>query len=278
MQSTPEAQSSDSTAPDFSAVLNVLRMCAFAVRKAVFEASAWSIAGTRAHQYRVDLVADAVAVDCLTRSGMDVLSEESGHHGGAAGMTVVVDPVDGTNNAIRGLPWFATSLCAVDAGGAVASVVLDLTSGTLYDAIRGQGARANGVPLATSSCEHVADAFVGTSGAPERAVPWSSTRSIGSIALALCYVAAGSLDGFVDFDTDVHGVWDYAGALLICHESGAHSTETFGRPLMALRHEARCSPIVAGTESLLADLQRFRTGSVRGDPHGDGRSTSLRND
>jgi myo-inositol-1(or 4)-monophosphatase len=236
------------------ATLAALRNCAFAVRDAVLDATEWKTPGRRADQYQIDLVADSVAVEFLTRCGMNVLSEESGHHINGGGITVIIDPVDGTHNAIRRLPWFATSLCAVDHDGAIAAVVLDLASGTLYDARRGAGARADGVPIQASTCERLSEAFVGYSGSPHQRIPWASGRAIGSIALALCHVAAGSLDGFIDLDLDVHGVWDYAGALLICHEASAQATETLGRSLMVLEHQARRSPIVAGTPQLLTEL------------------------
>src|ERR687889_208179 len=61
---------------------------------------------------------------------------------------VVLDPVDGSTNASRGLPWFATSLCAVDADGARAAVVVDQAGGTRVEAVRGRGARVDGPPAA----------------------------------------------------------------------------------------------------------------------------------
>ena len=57
---------------------------------------------------------------------------------------ICVDPLDGSTNASRGVPWFATSLCAVDGEGPWVAVVADLVSGTRYDAVRGWGARRDG--------------------------------------------------------------------------------------------------------------------------------------
>jgi myo-inositol-1(or 4)-monophosphatase len=246
-----------------SGVLATLRECALLVRDSVAKAVDWDTPGGRAEQYHVDLVADAVAVEFLTRAGLDVLSEESGRHIAGSGVTVIVDPIDGSSNAIRGLPWFATSLCAVDRDGAIAAVVLDLTHGTLYDAQRGAGARADGVRIQASDCTRLADAYVAYSGSPHQPIGWASSRALGSIALALCYVAAGSLDGFVDFDVDVHGCWDYAGALFICQEASAHATETLGRPLLVVEHAARRSPVVAATTPLLAELALVATAKAQ---------------
>ena len=51
--------------------------------------------------------------------------------------------------------------------------------------------------------------------------PWRQFRSLGSAVLALCDVAAGGLDGFLDCTHDLHAPWDYLGGLLVCRESGA---------------------------------------------------------
>ena len=78
----------------------------------------WGLAGTRPGQYHSDLAADAAALDVLGRAGVGVLSEESGAHDAGREILVVIDPIDGSTNASRGLPWFATSLCALDGDGA----------------------------------------------------------------------------------------------------------------------------------------------------------------
>ena len=65
-------------------------------------------------QYSIDLVADAIALRHLRGTGLAVLSEESGRTGPTdAPITVVLDPVDGSSNAARDLPYWATSMCAV---------------------------------------------------------------------------------------------------------------------------------------------------------------------
>src|SRR5207248_2509612 len=80
-----------------------------------------------------------------------VLSEESGRHHADRAVTVVVDPLDGSTNASRGIPWFATSLCAVDDEGPLAALVVNLVDGTTYRAERGQGATVDGRVIAPST-------------------------------------------------------------------------------------------------------------------------------
>jgi fructose-1,6-bisphosphatase/inositol monophosphatase family enzyme len=242
------------TATDPGAVLALLHRTADAVATALGATEDWGLAGTVAGQYRSDLVADAAALAVLDEAGVGVLSEESGRRAepsDVSGVVVVVDPLDGSTNAHRGVPWYATSLCAVDAAGPLAAVVADLVHGTRYEAVRGGGACRDGVAIAPSGCERIDEAFLGLSGWPPQRFGWSQFRSFGASALDLCGVAAGVLDGFVDCGVDAHGPWDYLGALLVCQEAGAAMVDGLGRDLVVLDHGARRTPVAAATSALL---------------------------
>jgi fructose-1,6-bisphosphatase/inositol monophosphatase family enzyme len=101
-----------------------------------------------------------------------------------------------------------------------------------FEATRGGGARRDGVGLAPSGCERLADAIVGLSGWPPVHFGWDQYRSLGAAALDLCAVAAGVLDGYVDCSPDAHGPWDYLGGVLVCREAGAVVTDAFDRELV----------------------------------------------
>src|SRR5688572_10431697 len=103
-------------------LLEVLHDAATAVRTALDQLSDWGDAGTRSGQYLSDLAADEAALAVLERAGLGALSEESGLHAADRAVVVVLDPVDGSTNASRDLPWYATSLCAVDRDGPLAAV------------------------------------------------------------------------------------------------------------------------------------------------------------
>ncbi len=133
---------------------------------------------------------------CWTEAGVGVLSEESGTRGSDRGLVVVVDPVDGSTNASQGVPWYATSLCAVDADGPRAALVVDQASGVRFEAVRGGGARKDGVPVTPSGCDRLEDAIVAFSGYPPRHYGWNQYRCLGAAALDLCAVAEGVLDGY----------------------------------------------------------------------------------
>ena len=60
---------------------------------------------------------------------------------------------------------------------------------------------------------------------------WAQVRTLGAAALELCAVAAGRLDGYVDFSAGGLGSWDYLGGLLVCTEVGVEVVDGLGRPV-----------------------------------------------
>ncbi len=235
-------------------LLDVLRATAAAVTTALGDLSDWGLAGTRDGQYRSDLAADAAALAVLDGAGLGVMSEESGPHHLDRPVVVVIDPVDGSTNAARGIPWYATSLCAIDADGPRVAVVVNQASGVRYEAVRGQGARRDGIPISSSSCRQLGEAIIGFSGYPPHYLGWSQYRSLGAAALDLCAVAEGVLDGYAVVGGSRLGSWDYLGGMLICTEAGAAIAESSGRELVTLEHSDRRTPVAAATAELLDQL------------------------
>jgi len=211
--------------------------------------------GERPGQYRIDLVADAAALSVLRAAGVGILSEESGLEDPASGLVVVVDPVDGSTNASRGIPWYATSLCAVDEHGPVASLVRNLATGTTWVAARGAGATCDGRPAVPSGVTDPAQAVVVLNGYPPQHLGWRQYRALGATALDLCAVADGRVDATVDCATDALGPWDYLGAMLVLSEAGCVVEDLHGRDLVDMRHDARRTPVSAATPELLGALR-----------------------
>ena len=241
---------------DDDALLEVLHAAASAVAEALGDLSDWGLAGTRKGQYRSDLVADAAAVAVLEEAGLGVMSEESGSYRVDREVIVVIDPVDGSTNASRGIPWYATSLCGVDLEGPLAAVVVNQASGVRFDAVRGAGARRDGVPIRPSECQTLSEAIIGFSGYPPRYLGWSQYRCLGAAALDLCAVAEGVLDGYAAIGGSQLGSWDYLGGMLICTEAGAVMGESQGRDLVTLEHGDRRTPVAASTPDLLRALSQ----------------------
>lgn len=244
------------TSPE--AAVQVLHDAATAVASALKGLDDWGHSGARPDQYHSDVVADAAALEVLGRAGFGAFSEESGLHHPERDIRVVIDPVDGSTNASRGLPWWATSLCALDREGPLAAVVVNQPIGTRFEATRGGGARRDGAPLAPSECTSLGSAIVGFSGYPRRYVGWSQYRSLGAAALDLCAVASGMLDAFIDCAPSSLAPWDYLGGLLICREAGASVAEAAGQDLVVREGDGRRAIVAAATERLLDEALAAR--------------------
>jgi fructose-1,6-bisphosphatase/inositol monophosphatase family enzyme len=212
----------------------------------------------RPGQYALDLVADAAILEVLHAAPVAVVSEESGRSGPSdADVTVVVDPVDGSTNCAREIPYWGISLCALDADGPWCALVTNTATGERFTAVRGDGARSGDRVLHVSAVTRIQDAVVGVAGLPTRAAPWKQYRSLGSAALALCDVAAGRIDAFLDVLDDQHYPWDYLGGLLIGREAGASVVDVHGRDLVVTDPEVRRQLLAAATPELLDELRAY---------------------
>jgi fructose-1,6-bisphosphatase/inositol monophosphatase family enzyme len=248
--------SSSSSNDDILAVLN---RTANAISGVLADNTDWGLSGLRHTQYSVDVDCDNAALAILHGAGCAVLSEESQRTGewGDNDILVVMDPLDGSTNASRGVPWFATALCALDKSGMRASLVVNQASGRdRYWATRGGGAFHNGSPIRPSTCTDIKDAVVGISGLPSFKPCWAQFRALGAAALDICLVADGTLDGWVDMNS--HGVWDFLASLLICQEAGVVTADHLDRELLVTTYDDKRTPIVAASPQLLAQLRQVR--------------------
>ncbi len=185
--------------------------------------------------------ADVAAQNALTKKlqailNVPVLGEEmtaEEQHAiwqsGDAGLWCI-DPIDGTSNFVRGLPYFAVSVALLREGKSVLAVVYDPAADEAFAAEQGRGAFLNGEKLigreAAGSLE-LALANVDLKRLSNKLVaqlatapPYCSQRNFGASALDWCYTAAGR------FDVYLHGgqkLWDYAAGTLILWESGGHA-------------------------------------------------------
>jgi fructose-1,6-bisphosphatase/inositol monophosphatase family enzyme len=239
-------------------VLERFHGVADAVAQVLDRTTDWGGSGRRVGQYAVDLAADEVCVAPLLAAGFRVLSEESGLQGPGDAAVVVVDPLDGSTNASRGIPWFATALCLVDGDGPAVALVANHATGVRHTAIRGDGAWSHGEALRPSACRELSSAIVGMSGLPDRHYGWGQYRALGAAAPDLCLVASGVLDGYVDTSHDAHGVWDYLASVLVLTEAGAAVVDAHGRDLVVLDPSARRTPVAAATPELLDALVSAR--------------------
>ena len=217
----------------------------------------------------VDAAAEAVIVRRLERMGEDFLlvSEELGERRFGAGgrRRVVVDPIDGSLNAKRGLPHFCLSIAVAD-GATMADVefayLYDFGSGEEWTARRGEGAFLDGRPLGPDrpkdEIETLAFEATLTSLVAERAEAVVGLayrlRIMGSLALALCNLADGRLDGVCSLKP-ARAV-DVAAAQLLVRERGLAIELVETPPFEAAPLDVgACSRVVAaGTPELCQRL------------------------
>ena len=184
----------------------------------------------------IDVTAERAVLEHLGKSGVSctVLGEECGRvevGGGDPAGHVIMDAVDGSANAVRGVPFFCCSL-AYARGGTLGSVtdavVANLATGQTYSAVRGRGASLDGAPVRVQSGRPLYR-IVGanTSGAQpalvERLRPLFAAhghvRHFGANALEMSMLAAGLMDVFIDLRGRIR-VQDAAAGCLIVREAG----------------------------------------------------------
>ena len=231
-------------------LLEVLDDAVAAIRAALDVLADWGPSGGKPGQYKLDLAADGAALPVLHGAGMAVLSEESGTTGdGPSGLLAVIDPIDGSTNAHRGVSFYATSICVLDAEGPRVGVVTNQATGERYAAVRGGGADKDGRAIAPSGCTDLGGAIVGISGFPGRYPGWAQFRALGAASLECCAVAEGVLDAYTVVGRSTLYGWDYLAGLLICTEVGVAAREREGRDLVVRDGSSR-RPVVAATPGL----------------------------
>jgi myo-inositol-1(or 4)-monophosphatase len=202
-----------------------------------------------------------------------ILAEESGAQPTSAGDLAasgrgriwIIDPVDGTINYANGIPVFCVSIALAIDGRPAVGVVLDPTRDDLFAATAGGPATLNGTPIAVSDKETLTDFVVAASlagrGASSRGRNLRKairiSRSMGSSALALAYVANGRFDAFVQQGGMSN--WDVAAAGLIAERAGATVTDAAGSPWFDIGRGARSVSVVAappGHHARILELTR----------------------
>lgn len=179
---------------------------------------------------RIDEAAERAAVEFFKdECEHSILSEESGllERGGQG--TIIMDPIDGTSNAILGIPFYSISLAYTPGGFSDTTVgyVKNIPTGKVYHAVKGEGSFSGNDRLNPELGEGWNFSVYMGERAHEECTRIASmsrrTRSIGSAALEICLVAKGALDLYFLRSVDkAHSlrITDIAAAALILKEAG----------------------------------------------------------
>jgi len=225
---------------------------------------------------KIDLVAEKALIEVLEKNeaSCTLISEECGtkkigpkpseHY-------LVTDPIDGTTNAIRGLPFVATSLATSETkniNDIDTALVSDLLHNITYTAIRGKGAYRNEQKIKPSIISSLKEAVIGMDlGTPKKKEltphfiallqKTKHLRHLGANALEICYVADGATDAFIDVRGKLR-VTDVAAAYRILLEAGGTMSTPKGKKLDApLTPNQTVSFIATANKKLHEVVRRF---------------------
>ncbi|MDG6256114.1 MAG: bifunctional fructose-bisphosphatase/inositol-phosphate phosphatase [Methanomicrobiaceae archaeon] len=189
---------------------------------------------------RIDQVAEDLIVDFLVEHDLcdRIISEEQGKvQVGSGDRTVFLDPIDGTFNAVAGIPFYSVSLAYAEGGSIREGYVKDLAHDEVFSAARGTGAFLNGKRIhvaATAFLEESSISVYGRKFNPGTVLRLGQKirrwRLLGASSLELCYVACGRIDGFVDVRETLR-VIDAAAGMIICEEAGGVVSDHTGEPI-----------------------------------------------
>ena len=213
----------------------------------------------------IDRAADQAIREVIETSSepLNYVSEESETTDRDAEWTIVVDPVDGTHNAVGDLPDYSVSLaiCKEDLLGARWGLVRNLTNDWTYQGEKGQGAFLNGRRIKVSPYDPKTSLFslyLGDRAGPkafELARHGRRIRNLGAASLDMCLVASGSADLFYMETTRRQlelRITDVAASSLIVREAGGEVYNLHGDPLnMALDPRERSNLFAVGDPGLL---------------------------
>ncbi|MBU0497542.1 MAG: inositol monophosphatase [Candidatus Thermoplasmatota archaeon] len=215
----------------------------------------------------IDQIAEDVAIKVLKKSSVPVnlLSEECGFVDFGGKYVFVLDPVDGTRNACRGIPFYGVSLAVgyerlsdVEFG-----IVKNIPTSDEFIAVRGSGAFFNNKRIA--ACEVpgsdlVLSVLLGRhcTNQARAVIEKHNLRSMGSAALEMCLVGIGAIDLYY-VDKDYLRVVDIAAASLVVREAGGIVQNRWGVELdMGLNLDERTSVVAAGSAEVIQAIVKKR--------------------
>ena len=212
----------------------------------------------------LDQIVDEAVVAAVEPYGINVLSEEIGWVDNGSAVTLVIDPVDGTANAVAGVPACAFAGAIVMAATITDAHISWLDSQRTFSAHRRRDGRFDvSEPLVTTGRQQLLGASIAmlrprpeTRPAWNRIVePTERLRVMGSSVIEGSLVALGAIDAFVDAGGDVHRLVDLLPLVPFVEHAGGVVVDAFGRPLeLDTDMSRRWSGVVASTQALADEI------------------------
>lgn len=181
---------------------------------------------------QADRDAEAIILERLRESGLPVLAEERGMQGRwePGELVWVVDPLDGTFNFSRRIPYCCTSIALMRGDSFLAGLTYDFNRDEMFEAAAGHGATLNSERITVASARPKSQAVLATGFSAYRSydaqavsdyiryfVHFKKVRIMGAAALAMAHVACGRFDMYVD---DGAMLWDVATGVGLVSEAG----------------------------------------------------------
>jgi len=186
---------------------------------------------------RIDQVAEDCVLEYLREHPLCslLISEEAGKVRFENGEgTIFLDPIDGTFNAVAGIPFYALSIAYAKEGIVRQAFVQNLASGETFTAVKGKFSHCDGKPVRVSNIANLDECAMSVYGRkfdPTRVMQIGQKirrwRLLGASALELCYISNGRIDGFIDLRGTLR-VTDAAAGMLVCTEAGGKVTDMDG--------------------------------------------------
>ncbi len=182
----------------------------------------------------VDRLAEKAVVSLIRKRFPDhnILAEEDIYKKTPSEYTWIIDPLDGTNNFVSGLPIFSASVALAYRDEVIAGAIYDVSHDELFYAQKNKGAYLNGKPIRVSPVNKLKKSILITGFYYDRGREMIRTlgtikrflikhilglRRLGAASLDLCYVASGRVAGFWEFELSP---WDFAAGKLLVEEAG----------------------------------------------------------
>jgi fructose-1,6-bisphosphatase/inositol monophosphatase family enzyme len=211
----------------------------------------------------IDKLAEDIAIDILNKSKIKInlLSEEAGFINNNGNYTFVLDPIDGTRNAYRGIPFYAVSLAIGKSkiSDVEYGIVKNIPTGDTFTAEKGNGAFLNKKRIGVPEVPHKEPLSSLALGINFDKVTISlakknKVRSLGSASLEMCMVAIGALDFYV-VGKEYIRVVDIAASSLILREAGGFVRNIYNEELdMPFNLDERSSVVAACSEELIKKI------------------------